>query len=45
MAVYCPVRGEKVVYLVCQECEDKKCREIAVRKEEKKPEEKKEKKA
>ena len=40
MAVYCPVRGEKVVYLVCQECEDKKCREIAVRhKEEKKVEE------
>ena len=41
MAVYCPVRGEKVVYLVCQECDDKKCREIAVKHKEEKPEEKK----
>lgn len=26
MAVYCPVLKHKVVYLTCQECEDKVCK-------------------
>lgn len=26
MAVYCPILNRKVVYLTCQECDDKKCR-------------------
>lgn len=43
MATYCPIKGEKVVYLECLECESKKCREIAVQhKEEKENEKKKE---
>lgn len=25
MSKYCPIQKEKVVYLVCQECEEKKC--------------------
>ena len=28
MAIYCPIRKEKVVYLECLECEDKKCKEV-----------------
>lgn len=27
MAKYCPILEEYVVYLTCQECEDKKCYE------------------
>lgn len=26
MAKICPIDGEKVIYLFCQECEDKQCR-------------------
>ena len=26
MAIFCPVLKRKVVYLTCQECEDKLCR-------------------
>ena len=41
MATYCPIKGEKVVYLECLECESKKCREITVKHKEEKKEDKK----
>lgn len=26
MAIYCPILNRKVIYLTCQECEDKLCK-------------------
>ena len=27
MSIFCPVIGNKVTYLVCQECDDKVCKQ------------------
>lgn len=36
MSIYCPILKEKVVYLTCQECEEKECKKT-VKKENEKP--------
>lgn len=38
MAKICPVDGEKVIYLFCQECEDKVCKYPASTDDTQKPE-------
>lgn len=35
MSIYCLILKEKVVYLICQECEEKECKKTIKKTEEK----------